>query len=134
MNCCRLSFHIVPSTEPTVEFIGRLPEKVEAPKDTTASFTVELSDASVPVTWLRNGEPITESDSCTILVDGPRRTLLLKEVQSSDDRTEITCTAGNVKCTSKLRVTGELAGCVRRGDVGSGRVASCDSMSPGARC
>ena len=89
-----------------MDFIGRLPDKVEAPKDTTASFTVELSDASVPVTWLRNGEPITESDSCTILVDGPRRTLLLKEVQSSDDRTEITCTAGNVKCTSKLRVTG----------------------------
>ncbi|XP_054276640.1 titin-like [Macrosteles quadrilineatus] len=88
--------------EPLVEFITRLPDVTTVPLNSDAVFTVELS-RPVEVKWLKKGKEIKPSNRYIIEADGAVHKLTIKKV-TTEDQTEIACTAFNVKTSSKLKV------------------------------
>lgn len=98
--------------EPDVEFVVPLPDVTLVPKNTEAEFTVKLSNPDVDVTWHKNGKPIQPGPKYTVDVEGTVRRLVVHDADD-DDIGEYTCSAGNAKSTSTLKVEGKLSFCMK---------------------
>ncbi|KAG8287915.1 hypothetical protein J6590_027253 [Homalodisca vitripennis] len=88
--------------EPEVEFVTRLPDVTLVPINTDAEFTVELS-RPVDVRWLKKGKEIKPSSKYIFKTEGNVQRLIIKKA-TTEDQTDITCTAFNVKTSTKLKV------------------------------
>ena len=70
----------------------------------TVKFDCELSRA-VPVTWCRNGRPLTADAHCLIAADGAHHTLTIVKAVENDEG-EYSITAKNVTATATLLIEG----------------------------
>ncbi|XP_025832493.1 titin isoform X2 [Agrilus planipennis] len=89
--------------EPKLEFTKTLPPITRSPETADATFVVEVSRPDAEVTWLKDGVKIEESPRHTIIVDKNVRKLIVKNVTPAD-QAKYTCTLGDLKTESKLKV------------------------------
>lgn len=93
--------------EPMVSFITKLPKITLSTLNADVQLKVELSNPNVEVTWLKNGRTVETNDKFELNAKGPVRTLIIHSVDD-DDISEYSCTAQNVKTTTKLKVEGSI--------------------------
>ncbi|KAK2576957.1 hypothetical protein KPH14_005570, partial [Odynerus spinipes] len=89
--------------EPGVDFIAKLPDVTLVPLNADATFLIELSQSNVPVTWLRKGEIIKQSEKYIVIDEGTIKKLIVKKC-TTEDIAEYTAVVTNVKTSSKLKV------------------------------
>lgn len=93
--------------EPSVEFTLRLPEVVTVPAYTDAYLTVTIPDESQEVTWFKKKTLIEDTEKFTLITDGTKRTLIIRNC-TEEDQTEYSCCLLDAKCSTKLKVDGKL--------------------------
>lgn len=79
-------------------------------EEETVELVCELSQQS-PVTWYKDGQPITESDTVKLTNEGPVQKLTIVGA-SLADKAEYTISAGPAKSTASLVVQGIYCGTV----------------------
>ena len=87
------------------DFLERLTD-LEIAENEDASFQVLLNVETGHVQWLKDGEPIKESDRIRFVSEGAWRRLIIKNVSVHDDG-EYTCAFGDIECTAELNVIGK---------------------------
>lgn len=91
---------------PAVDFTLRLPEVVAVPALRDAQLVVELPAADLEVTWFRRQSPLCDSERVALLVDGCRRSLVLRRCVEADQG-EYSCQLGDARCSTWLKVEGQ---------------------------
>lgn len=79
------------------------------PQQCTESDTVEFTcevNRETPVTWYKDGKPVTPADNCQISSEGLVHKLLISRAQLSDEA-DYKIVAGPVSSTAELLVDGK---------------------------
>ena len=72
----------------------------------TVQFLCEINK-DIPVTWSKDGKPLTDSDQYRLVSAGNVHKLVIAKA-TLDDEADYTVTAGSVKSTASLLVDGEF--------------------------
>ena len=101
----KLDFLLCFPTALPVEFLTELKPLKVAEKQ-TAEFVCEISDENAEVTWMRDGQPIEESDKFLIVKRGLERRLSVTNADVPDGAT-YSCMVGDRRTSADLLVDGE---------------------------
>merc|ERR1719376_1160759 len=92
--------------EPRVNFLAKLPETTESAVGQDVKITVQMTKETDKVEWLKNGEPLSFTESSTkycVEKRGTTQAIIIKDA-SIADIAEYTCVAENVKTRTELEL------------------------------